>query len=70
MNHYIIEKDDLFLYKIKPNGYAYFSGGIERAKLFDKEKATELAEQYHGKVIDTRIPYEHYELEKMKENEK
>ena len=68
MNCYIIEKDNLFLYKIKPNGYAYFSGSIKRAMLFDKEKANELAEQYHGKVIDTRIPYEHYDLQKLKEN--
>ena len=46
---YLIKKDGMYLYKIKPNGYAYFSERI-RAKSFSKKEATELAKQYKGEI--------------------
>ena len=46
---YIVKKDDLYLYKTKPNGYAYFSEK-ERAKPFNKQEAEELAKKYNAEV--------------------
>ena len=46
---YIVRKDDIYLYKIKPNGYGYFSEKV-RAKTFTKEEAQKLAKQYKAKV--------------------
>lgn len=47
---YLVKKGDLFLYKIKPNGYGYFSTK-EHATAFSKEKAEELAKMYKGEML-------------------
>ena len=46
---YLVKKNGLYLYKLKPNGYAYFST-IDRAIKFDKNKAKELANEYKGEI--------------------
>ena len=47
---YLVKKDDLYLYKVKPNGYGYFSTK-EHATAFSKEKAKELAKMYKGEIV-------------------
>ena len=46
---YVVRKGDIYLYKVKPNGYGYFSEKV-RAKIFTKEEAQKLAKQYKGEV--------------------
>lgn len=46
---YLVKKDGLYLYKIKPNGYAYFSTK-EHATKYSKKEATELANKYKGEL--------------------
>ena len=46
---YVVKKDGLYLYKIKPNGYAYFSEKT-RAKGFNKKEAEDLAKKYKGEL--------------------
>ena len=46
---YLVKKDNLYLYKIKDNGFAYFSSK-EKSMTFSKRKAIDLAKQYGGEV--------------------
>ena len=46
---YLVKKDGLYLYKTKPNGYAYFSERT-RAKAFSKKEAEDLAKKYKGEL--------------------
>ena len=46
---YVVKKDGIYLYKIKPNGYAYFSEK-PRAKKLNKREAEDLAKKYKGEL--------------------
>lgn len=46
---YLVKKDNLYLYKVKPNGYGYFST-VEHAKKYSKKEATELAKAYNAEI--------------------
>ena len=46
---YVVKKGDFYLYKVKPNGYGYFSEKV-RAKTFTKEEAQKLAKQFGGEI--------------------
>lgn len=46
---YLVKKDGYYLYKIKSNGFGYFSEKV-RAKLFTKKEAEELAKKYKGEI--------------------
>ena len=46
---YVVKKDEVYLYKIKPNGWGYFSEKV-RAKTFSKAEAQKLAKQFRGEI--------------------
>ena len=46
---YVVKKGSHYLYKIKDNGYGYFSERI-RAKLFSKREAEKYADRYNAEV--------------------
>lgn len=49
MKKYAVKKDGMYLYKVKPNGYGYFSEKI-RANKYSKKEAQELAKKYGGEI--------------------